>query len=798
MPDARMPPARTALSPGTRLNGVYEIDQLIASGGMGEIYRAHAIQTGDKVAIKMMLPAFATDQAALALFRKEASALHDLHHDAIVRYFVFSVEPTLRRPYLAMEFLEGQALSDLLKRGPMVLEAVVSLMRRVAGGLQAAHERGIVHRDVTPDNIMIPLGADVARAKIIDFGIARSLQAGAQTVIGGGFAGKYNYVSPEQLGLFGGEVTPKSDIYSLGLVLVEALTGRPLDMGGSQVAIIEKRRRVPDLGAIDMRIRPLIDRMLQPDPEDRPDSMAAVAAWPLGGNPGLLRRRDSDAASGQRAKDKAAASAAETEVAKPEQARRRTWLLAGGASAATLALLVGAGAYYLALEPKSALLAPSRPSPGLAPSGMPTAAPSATPGAPSVPPMLQPGGLAPPRPANPPPLSAGVSAPAAIPTPPPAAAAAPAPEPTRPPVAAPIPSSTATPPPGMRPPGTNLPPATAAQPAPAAPPLAGPPVPGGDASPALRPGTPGLVAAAPALAPPPPMLTPAPPGASIPQSAPPAPSLAPPAPSLTPAAPPAISAAPMPGYRPPPLSAPAGGADRPAAPPAPQQPTADTAMLTPQATPAPAPALDRVQKIEDFIARYEGGDCFFIRPVAVSANAAQIEGYGASVAPFQTLDDAFKRSNGFEASIGLRQVTPEQCPAITFLNSQRHTSAQAPRLNLAATNVRSGEVLRGDVSPARSGQHVELLLITDEGAVHNVTALLKPSAAGSQFSMGLQRTGAPGARPQLLLALASAHPLATVRSASGVAAAQLFAQLAGEIAQSRESVAAAARYFKLE
>src|SRR5580765_8570922 len=92
------------ISPGTRLNGIYEIDRQIGVGGMGEIYKGHAIQTGDAVAIKLMLPELAENEAALALFRKEASALHHLMHEAIVRYYVFTVEPVLQRPYLAMEF----------------------------------------------------------------------------------------------------------------------------------------------------------------------------------------------------------------------------------------------------------------------------------------------------------------------------------------------------------------------------------------------------------------------------------------------------------------------------------------------------------------------------------------------------------------------------------------------------------------------------------------------------------------------------------------------------------------------
>src|SRR5262245_34474426 len=98
------------IPPGTRLNGIYEVETLIATGGMGEIYKGHVIQTGDPVAIKLMLPDLTENEAALALFRKEASALHHLQHDAIVRYYVFTVEPVLQRPYLAMEFVDGRLL----------------------------------------------------------------------------------------------------------------------------------------------------------------------------------------------------------------------------------------------------------------------------------------------------------------------------------------------------------------------------------------------------------------------------------------------------------------------------------------------------------------------------------------------------------------------------------------------------------------------------------------------------------------------------------------------------------------
>lgn len=283
-PDRTVFMPRTGLAPGVRLNGIYEIERLIATGGMGEVYQGRAIQTGDAVAIKIVRSDMAQDANVITLFRNEASALHNLYNEAIVRYYVFTVDPATQATYLAMEFVDGQSLSDRLKDGPLSLEEVDLLRRRIAPGLQAAHMLGITHRDVSPDNIILP-GGQVTRAKIIDFGIAKSKLA-EKTVIGSGFAGKYNYVSPEQLGLYGAEVTGKSDIYSLGLVLAEALGGRPLDMGGTQMQILEKRRRVPDLTSIDKRIRPLLARMLAPDPKDRPADMAEVAAWQAKGSAG--------------------------------------------------------------------------------------------------------------------------------------------------------------------------------------------------------------------------------------------------------------------------------------------------------------------------------------------------------------------------------------------------------------------------------------------------------------------------------------------------------------------------------
>jgi serine/threonine-protein kinase len=280
------PLATGSVRPGARLNGVYEIEKLIAQGGMGEVYRGFSIQTRHRVAIKMIRPEYTNDPDIFNLLRREALILRDLTHEAIVRYFVFSIDPDLRRAYLAMEFVDGPTLKKRLASGALPLEDVKILQRRLTGALQSAHEHGIVHRDVSPDNIILP-DNDVRKAKIVDFGIARLLNPTEVSIIAGRFAGKFNFASPEQFGLAGGEVTFKSDIYSLGLVLAAALRGRPIDMGGTLAEALAKRSAPPDLSDIHPAIRPIIQAMLQPIPANRPASMEAVGSWQGSPDPGL-------------------------------------------------------------------------------------------------------------------------------------------------------------------------------------------------------------------------------------------------------------------------------------------------------------------------------------------------------------------------------------------------------------------------------------------------------------------------------------------------------------------------------
>lgn len=265
----------TTVAHGTLIMGTYEIERLINSGGMGEVYRGRNIHNEEPVAIKIVLPSLAHDTKIVALFQKESTVLSRLSHEAIVRYHVFTNDPTIGRPCMVMEFVSGQALSDRIEQGPMPVDQVKTMLRRVASGLDKAHRAGVVHRDLSPDNVILEEGS-VEHAKLIDFGIAKSSSFGSGTLLQGQFAGKFNWVAPEQLGAFGGVVDGRSDVYSLALVTAAASRGEVLQMGASIVDAVSKRASVPDLTGVDPSLLALLSWMLQPDPGQRCDSMARV------------------------------------------------------------------------------------------------------------------------------------------------------------------------------------------------------------------------------------------------------------------------------------------------------------------------------------------------------------------------------------------------------------------------------------------------------------------------------------------------------------------------------------------
>ena len=274
------------LAPGALLLHTYQVERMLAHGGMGEVYLVRHCELGTRHAIKVIRPhligpGVIGTEAALdlaELFRREALALSSIRHDAVVGYEGFFRDGQ-RTSYLVMEYVAGPSLSAVLQSRPLTPDEVYRLRDRVADGLAAAHARGVIHRDLAPDNIILP-GGEIDRAKVIDFGISKRADNAGTTIIGNTFAGKLRFAAPEQLGLAGAQVGPTADIYSLALVLAAA-AGTPLAMGDTIAGAVQARMGLPDLKGVPAWLRPQLAAMLAPEPGDRPASMAEVLRrWP--------------------------------------------------------------------------------------------------------------------------------------------------------------------------------------------------------------------------------------------------------------------------------------------------------------------------------------------------------------------------------------------------------------------------------------------------------------------------------------------------------------------------------------
>lgn len=266
----------TGLAPGTILLNSFQILDKLGSGGMGDVFRARHLVQGTQHAIKVLRADMAQSRAAADLFKREAALLRHVRHESVVQYDG-TFQDDRGRIYLVMELVEGALLADMLRAGPLAPEAVRRLRTRIASGLASAHERGVVHRDLSPDNIVLP-GGDPELAKIIDFGIAKVADPSAGTIVDG-FVGKMAFASPEQFGLQGGSVGPPADIYSFGLVLAACAHGAALPMGETLAEALRLRESVPTLPpGIASDLRDEIARMLQPEPGLRPTAKSLVGS----------------------------------------------------------------------------------------------------------------------------------------------------------------------------------------------------------------------------------------------------------------------------------------------------------------------------------------------------------------------------------------------------------------------------------------------------------------------------------------------------------------------------------------
>ena len=267
--------------PGTVVAGRYRIAGLLGRGGMGEVYRATDLTLGQAVALKFLPETTASDDRALARFYNEVRIARQVTHPNVCRVYDVGMAEGLH--YISMEFVDGEDLGSLLRRiGRLPVDKAVETARKLCAGLGAAHEKGVLHRDLKPANVMIDGRGQVI---IMDFGLAGL----AEQLQGDVRSGTPAYMSPEQLA--GTEVTVKSDIYALGLLLYEIFTGKRAFEAASLMELMQMQERAAPASIttmvrdLDPAAERVIMRCLQPDPRQRPASAMAVAAALPGGDP---------------------------------------------------------------------------------------------------------------------------------------------------------------------------------------------------------------------------------------------------------------------------------------------------------------------------------------------------------------------------------------------------------------------------------------------------------------------------------------------------------------------------------
>ena len=262
----------------------YRLLERLAAGGSAEVWRARDEQLDREVAVKRLHAHLFADDSSRARLAAEARAAARLSHPVIVG--VYDVDATGDAPALVMELVDGESLAARLERdGPLPEREAAAIVADLAEALFHAHQQGVIHRDMKPGNVLLDRGG---RTRLVDFGIAHSLaEASARLTVTGTVIGTLRAMAPEQLA--DGPITPRTDLYGLGVVLHEALTGRPPYPSGSPLALAEAQRAgPPPLEGLDPALAAVVAGCLALDPSDRPLHAGAVGqalrSW-LAGDP---------------------------------------------------------------------------------------------------------------------------------------------------------------------------------------------------------------------------------------------------------------------------------------------------------------------------------------------------------------------------------------------------------------------------------------------------------------------------------------------------------------------------------
>jgi len=248
---------------GDLLNNTYRIEGILGRGGTSEVYKARSEISKRVVALKALRTEFSMNDDYLVLMTRE-EAIREIRHDSIVRYYDNQRMPD-GRVYLIMDYVEGPGLDKKMREGGMSADDLLIIAKKVAAGLNAAHKKNIVHRDLSPDNIILRNG-DANEPVIIDFGIAKDSNPGAETIVGNEFAGKYAYAAPEQLS---GKTDARSDLYALGAMLLSTFRGKAPDMGNNPMDVVNIKGNPLNTEGVPEPLKALIDKMTDPDPSAR-------------------------------------------------------------------------------------------------------------------------------------------------------------------------------------------------------------------------------------------------------------------------------------------------------------------------------------------------------------------------------------------------------------------------------------------------------------------------------------------------------------------------------------------------